>query len=310
MHRGFFDGIKARIDETKERLGLVADNCKFHLTGGNKLMALAAFDWCRSAGSSCFYIEKEQQVIEFTPEGGDLRQKPSRSLNLDLAKDVDPLQMVRCQLDAAEVEEGGQLLTLSADGERLPGQQIQALLENDRTDLGHLRKLLNVVGAAPKDRAGDRLELATAVAILKAGVPMVRRGIRTKSSQQTAAGRDESEQDLVFNWKGRLWIVDCKDRNSPEQRVDKLRSELMRTGVSDKARQLLDDLEQELRDKELKTLKEDMNAVAEAGGIKGKIIIVRREDLPGQAKDFARVRKMDVVLRGRLFQQINKCLSD
>jgi hypothetical protein len=298
-------GLEDAIADTAARLELGENNCQFHLTGGNKLMALAAFDWCRSAGSPCFYIEKEQKVIAFAPGEGGLEQRPLRTLNENLAVSVDPLDMVRCQLDAAEVVDSGQLLTLNAEGERFPWQEIGPRLEDVRYDF---RRLLQVEGSEPPERAGDRLELATAVAILKNGIPRVRRGIRTVSARRSANGRDEGEHDLVFNWRGRLWIVDCKDRVGPERRIEKLRAELAKGFVSDQIRTLLDDLEQELRDKELKTLKEDLQAVAEAGGLNGKTIVVRREDLPVQARDFARSRKMDVVLRGHLFQQMQKCL--
>jgi len=297
-------GLEDAIADTAHRLELGEDNCKFHLTGGNKLMALAAFDWCRSAGSPCFDIEKEQRVIAFVPQQGRLEQGISRTLNENLAAGVDPVDMVRCQLDAAEVVDGGQLLTLNADGERFPWQEIGPRMEDGRYDF---RRLLHVEGNEPPARAGDRLELATAVVILKNGIPRVRRGIRTVSSRRSGDGRDEGEHDLVFNWRGRLWIVDCKDRVSPEQRMEKLRAELASAFFSDRARELIDQVEEELREKELKTLKEDLQAVAEAGGQMAKTIVVRRA-LPPQAMDFARSRKMHVVLRSQLFQQMQQGL--
>lgn len=298
--------LRDTIANTAERLELGELNCAFHLTGGNKLMAMAAFDWCRLAGSPCFYIERDNQLFSFSPNAGELTQTTTRRLSPDLAVAIDPVHLVACQLDAAELVDQGQLLTLSPDGERLPWQEINPLLQKENYDF---RKLLRIEGLEPEPRPGDRLELATAVAILKVGVPKVRRGIRTVARNRTADGRDEGEQDLVFNWHSRLWVVDCKDRVSPEQRMDRIRNELITSAnLSPRVRELLDSLSDELRDKELKTLKEDLQAVAEAGGLMGKTIVVRREPLPGQAADFARSRGMGVVLKDRLFLDLKKHL--
>lgn len=299
--------LRETIATTAERLELGEANCAFHLSGGNKLMAMAAFDWCRRAGSPCFYIERDNQLVSFSPKAGELEQGTTRRLSPDLAISIDPIHLVTCQLDAAELVHPGQLLTLSPVGERLPRQEISVLLRKENYDF---RKLLRIEGPEPESRAGDPLELATAVAALKLGVPKVRRGIRTVARNRTADGRDEGEQDLVFNWRGRLWVVDCKDRVSPEQRMDRIRNELLTiANLSPRLRDLLDSLSDELRDKELKTLKEDLQAVAETGGLMGKTIVVRRAPLPPQAADFARSRGIGVALKDRLYQDLERLLS-
>jgi hypothetical protein len=298
--------LRESIASVAERLELGELNCEFHLTGGNKLMALAAFEWCRLNGSPCFYIERERQLIQFRPVRTELEQSEPRQLPADLAQSIDPEHLVRCQLDSADVVDPGQLLSLSPEGEKMPWQEIGPLLARESYDF---RRLLRIEGAEPVARAGDQLELAAAFALLKIGVQRVRRGLRTTARARTANGRDEGEQDLIFNWRGRLWVVDCKDRHSPETRIERLRSELLSaSAMSPRVRELLDSLADELKDKELKTLKEDLQAVAEAGGIMGRTIVVRRENLPPQAADFARSRKMDVVLKDRLFQDLHRHL--
>jgi hypothetical protein len=299
--------IREAISQVAERLELGDLNCEFHLTGGNKLMALAAFDWCRLNGSPCFYIERDRQILQFSPEKGELIQRPPGHLEIDLGQSIDPVHLVRCQLDSAEVVDPGQLVTLSLDGEKMPWQEIGPLLNRESYDF---RRLLRIEGPEPEGRAGDQLELATAFAVLKAGVPRVRRGLRTTARARTADGRDEGEQDLIFNWRGRLWVVDCKDRHSPETRIDQLRSELVSTSaISPRVRDLLEKLTGELKDKELMTLKQDLQAVSEAGGLMGRTLVVRREALPAQAADFARSRKMGVVLKDRLYLDLLRQLS-
>jgi hypothetical protein len=50
-------------------------------------------------------------------------------------------------------------------------------------------------------------------------------------------------------------------------------------------------------------------ALADAGGLQGKALIVRREKLPSQAEDYARTRKLDVVLADQLHLQLPRLLS-
>jgi len=298
--------LKEGIAAVAERLELGETNCVFNLTGGNKLMALAAFDWCRDAGSPCFYMEPNQQVIGFEPQDRELVQSTPRKLPPELAEGLDPVDVVRCQLVAAEVVDAGQLLALNERGQRWNENEAGTWLKGQKD----FRGLLEVKGHEPEARPGDDLELATAVVLLKLGVPRVRRGIRTTARARSRDGNDEGEMDLVFIRGGSLWVVDCKDRQTPEQRIDGLRNELVRThGISQKTREILEKLEDELRDKELKTLKEDLSTVAEAGGLKARAVIVRREALPTQAMDYARGRGMKVVLKDQLVKDLETVLA-
>src|SRR4029077_5581472 len=64
-------------------------------------------------------------------------------------------------------------------------------------------------------RKGDSLEYGAAVMLLRTGPQQVYRSVELKPhvySQFT-----EGELDLVFNWNGRLWVVDCKDKASGKE---------------------------------------------------------------------------------------------
>lgn len=272
-------------------------NSIVNLTGGNKLMALAAAEWCRLAGVPCFYLERDLRVFPFLPKGGDLLPQPDYQLDPHLARDLDPLALLGCQLDNAQIVSPGQRLVLNEPGRQVDLDQFPALLQQHRD----FREFLAWDHPAPEERYGDGLEFAVAFALLKLGVPAVQRGIRLSPRVPFSSALEEGELDLVFNWSGKLWLVDCKDRKSPESRINALRSDLQKdTPLSPQIQQHLDCLAEELRQKELHPLKEDLLAVSETAGLLGRAICVRRSPLPPQANEFARSRNLPVVLKHNL----------
>ncbi len=313
------------LEETIESIGAAAeafelgpDNCRLHLTGGTKLLTMAAVEWCRRTGNPSFYIEAHQngqRVVRFHLEKSDLKQAPLEQVLPDITDPLSPLALLKCQLDAEDVTLDGQTLTLSEIGRHRPLSALPQLLEQARSrplekGLALLTPLLDLSGPSPKSRHGDLLELATAFAVLKSGPTRVQRGVVFKSRNRSNDRNDSGELDLVFNWKGRLWIVDCKDRIAADDRVDRLRSELFSSGnISSNADNLLKDLADELKDKELKTLKEDIAAVADGAGLLGKVLVVRQTQLPAQAEDYARTRKLGVVLANELHTRLSSLLS-
>jgi hypothetical protein len=290
---------------TAERFGLDELNCRVHFTGGNKLMALAASEWCRLAGTPCFYLERDLRVFPFLPRGTDLLPQESFQLDPHLAREIDPLALLRCQLGSAEVVGSGQRLTLNERGRNLPEKEICPLLRKDED----FRKFLDWDVPESDHRPGFALEFATAVALLKLGVPAVQRSVRLVPKVLRGSGREEGELDLIFNWSGKLWMVDCKDRLTAESKVDQLRKEICRQLNPDaRLTKLLNKLENELRERELHPLKEDLLAVAEAGVLLGQAICVRLSPLPLQAVEFARSRKVPVVLKDQLISGLRPVL--
>jgi hypothetical protein len=262
-------------------------------------MALAAAEWCRLAGVPCFYLERDLRVFPFEPKGADLLPQPAYQLDSHLARHLEPLALLRCQLDAAEIVRPGQRLQLNEQGRNLPLDNLPSLLKQGYD----FRALLAWDQPDSETRAGDGLEYTVAWVLLKLGVPVVQRGIRLFPRVLRGSRLEEGELDLVFNWSGKLWLVDCKDRISPESRIKDLRAELKKQGpLSPQIREHLDRLTEELREKELKPLKEDLLAVSEVAGLLGRAICVRRSPLPLQAKQFARSRNLAVVLKDQLFE--------
>ena len=300
-----FGNIVECLASTAERLGLDETNCRLHFTGGNKLMALAAAEWCRLAGTPCFYLERDLRVFPFMPRGTDLLPQESYQLDPHLARDLEPLALLRCQLGAAEVTGPGQRLTLNERGRQLPDLQIGQLLAAG----DDFRKFLNWDLPELKMQVGFGLEFATAVALLKLGVPVVQRSVRLVPKVLRGSGRQEGELDLVFNWGGKLWLVDCKNRASAERKVARLRDEINRQITpNEQLSELLQKMEEELRERDLHPLKEDLLAMAEAGGLLGQAICVRLSPLPLEAKEFAQSRRLPVVATSSLLTDLRSIL--
>ncbi len=288
------------LANVSEACELDDSNCCLNLTGGNKLMAMAAAEWSRLSGVPCFYLERVFRVFPFLPVKGALQPQPSFTLNSHLARDLDPLELLRCQLDPAEIVGPGERLTLTAEGLDLSEARLRQILRNP--EQLNTSPWLCREGSPPKDRNyGDALELVAALVALKLGVPSVRRGVRLKSGFGRGHWQDEGELDLVFNWSGKLWIVDCKHRRSAESRVGRLETAIRTSGaLTPEIAELLARVTDELRDKEMKPLKEDLLAVVEVCGLLGRALAIRVNPLPQEAAEFARSRRLEVILRSDL----------
>jgi len=296
-----FQVVVEALANVAEEGALDGSNCRVHLTGGNKLMAMAAAEWCRLAGVPCFYLERDLRVFPFFPVGPDLQPQPDFKLDPHLARDLDALALLRCQLDASEIVSSGQRLTINPRGVKLPEVEFSALLARQHD----FRQFLAWDVAEPDVRAGEGLEYAVAFALLKLGVPAVQRSVRLSPRVLRGSGREEGELDLVFNWAGKLWVVDCKDRHAAGTRIDHLRTEILsQVTVTPRLETLLSNLAEELRERDLKPLKEDLLIASEAAGLLGRALCVRRTPLPIQAMEFAASRRLPIILKDQLFQEL------
>jgi hypothetical protein len=300
-----YGDIMEAIANTAERLALDDSNCQLNFTGGNKLMALAATEWCRLEGVPCFYLERDFRVIPLLAREFELRPQEPLKLDAHLARDIEPLALLRCQLESANVVSPGQRLTLNQRGRKLPDLEITPLLQRGEDFQKFLEWDIPEINSNP----GFELEFATAFALLKLGVPAVQRSIRLAPKVLGGSGREEGELDLVFNWAGKLWVVDCKDKHSAESKVEPIRVEILKQLTPDsRLTSLLNRLEEELRHRDLHPLKEDLLSVAEVGGLQSRAVVVRRAALPPQADEFAKSRRIEVVLKERLLAGLRTVL--
>jgi hypothetical protein len=312
LDSGSFETIIDSIGAVAESYELGEENCRLNFTGGTKLMSIAATEWCRRAGNSSFYIDGSssggQRLCGFQIKNLQVEEIEERIIPTDITNSFDPLDLLRCQIDDDDIAEPGQRLKLNARGEKTPLAELPGLMNSQKPF--DFTSLLDLVGVVPEARVGDSLELATAFAILKSGPKQIQRGVCLTSRQRSRDGLDSGEIDLVFNHKGFLWMTDCKNRNAPEFRVDRLRTELLsQAQVLPSVETLLKGIEDELKERELSFLKEDLATLADGGGLFGKSLIVRRCNLPQQAADYARTRNLKVVLSSKLHLAIPEMLA-
>lgn len=250
-----------------------------HLTGGNKLMGFAAFDWAQRHQVPVLYRERELGFVklDFIPSGIQ-----SRTLEADVSafSALDPTETVRCQLSEGEIERDGELIVLSEIGQRKGRKELAKAI----TTGNGCREWLTIFGDADEDtKIGDDLELQCAAALLKLGIPMVSRSLRLKASETEIQPNSESfqEVDLLFHHQGRLWLVDCKDRAEGSQ----------------------------YRDTGYKALMEDVSGARALGGLDAKIICVRKARFTVGQELFARDFGIRYVSRHHLIEELETVLS-
>lgn len=294
-----FEVIGSRLDEL---VGEDGDDIVMNFTGGNKLMATAAFRWADERGIRSFYLERGNRITWFERGGNGLATR-TESLDGHMTKHLDPVALLRCQLWSSEVEREGEKLTLKSGVQNLAKEDFLNKANNQPM------ALIDSEGIADrKEKAGDRLELATAAVLLHLGVTNVRRSLRLKVHSSTGAGPlPHAEIDLLFNWNGKLWLVDCKDRKPEVELVHGLRRELPQR-LAPEAEELLCRLEEELQISPVKVLKEDLVAINDMAGLLGQVICVRKSPLPNEAYAYAQRNRIDVVLKNDLYDGLHRLL--
>lgn len=292
-----FATIESQLDQIQTSRQLLPNECIVHFTGGNKLMATAAFRWATKRGIRSLYLERRNQLTWFEPRDGDVLTHAER-LDGHITDELDPLHLLRCQLDASEVRRNGQLIQLNPVGLKLADekfwQQLPSLTGNQ------MERWLSFSGDGPIHKnKGDALELIVAAALLRLGVRQIRRSVELKV--QTAPGigarLPHAEIDLLFNYAGRLWLVDCKDRKTVTDLADGLQriSKPRMPTDQDQFHALFARIRDQLSISDTKAIKEDLIATREIGGLLGETICVRRSNLSDEVREFARRNRVHLI---------------
>jgi hypothetical protein len=298
-----FDAVERRMDELQRVHQLPLAECVVNFTGGNKLMATAAFRW-GARHARAFYLERRNQLTWFTAPDGKMVTR-TEPLDGRLTDDLAPVALLRCQIDASEIQRPGQTLVLNDAGQRPAERDFFQRIQNG-TDA---RSWLRITGEADRQaKEGDGLEFACAAVLLKLGVKRVERSLRlkVKSASHVGTRRPHAEIDLIFTWGGRLWLVDCKDEWPVEGLADNL-GRILRP-LSPQADELLNRIRGELVIGQTKAMKQDMIAVREAGGLLGNVVCVRKADLPDEVLQFAAHNNIAVVRKSELIQGFRNLL--
>jgi hypothetical protein len=308
-----FSAIETRFDEIVARHRLNLGECVVNFTGGNKLMATAVFRRVARRGLRAFYLERGNLMTWFEPRDGDMLTH-AESPPIGIANHLDAAALLSCQFGDEVVQFPGEQLTLNEKGAKPAPQDLAAKLQGEtRLDQGafDFRKWLCIENPSGRpSNEGDNLEYGTACALLKAGVPTVRRSVELSTLPNSS--NSEGELDLVFNWNGRLWVVDCKDRAAGETKVDALRSALLRAGgANHQTEALLKSVAEDLKDRDIKILREDLLQISEVGGLLGCALAVRSAKPPQQAVEFAASRhpKVEILLKSDLVKRLPAILA-
>ena len=315
-----FTAFEQKLDKLEKRLSLDS-RCILNFTGGNKLMATAAFLWAAKHDIKSFYLERGNRLIWFEPSDDNFTTR-SETLDGHITNSLDPVALLRCQLFTSEVEREGEKLTLSKRGQELSEDEFRKRIESKRGQElskdefrkriknGANKDLMEKTGEGDqKSKAGDALELDAAALLLKLGIKEVRRSLRLKVNTQDGAlnRRPHAEIDLLFNWNGKLWLVDCKDRISEDDLMSGLRKELS-PRLSKKAKSLLERVGSELKISPTKVLKEDLVAINDIGGLLGQVVCVRKHPLSDEASAYANRNRIEVILKDEMFKGFRRLL--
>lgn len=297
--------IEARLDAIVEELGLERDQCSVHFTGGNKLMATAAFRWATAQGITAFYLERGSTLTWFEFQNGDLLTR-SRNVDGGLTNQFDAVDLLTCQIDASEIERPGEILTLNEVGRSADFEQF-FVPKNRKVDHRPFLKIINPV--EDEFEFGFYLEYNTAAVLLKLGVPSVHRSLRLKSRLRSQRSSDNPHQevDLIFNWNGQLWVVDCKDESPSDSLVNKLPADLLASSDPG-VQQLLGKMRNKLRVSQTKVLKLDLIAAREIGGLRARTLCVRRSLPPDEVVDFAEANQIEIILKEDLTTRLRALL--
>ena len=176
-------------------------------------------------------------MLWFRFSNGQTSAESPITLDPAVANSLDAIELLKCQLGAGVLQSSGQCLRLNEKGKNIPLREITTQLRKD-TRLDHdgfdFRKWLEIEpDKTGEAREGDNLEYVVAVMLLRIGPRQVYRSVELRPhiySQLT-----EGELDLVFNWNGRLWVVDCKDKTSGKQKLESLKTALLKEGVNSKS---------------------------------------------------------------------------
>lgn len=300
--QGIVDALNTAITECSIR----PENCVLNFTGGNKLMAAAGFHWAMTNSIRSCYLERGNKLVWLDFADGKVNSR-HELLSGNMCNDLDPLRLLRCQLDASEVERDGELLRLSKQGQELSEQKFFAsvISSHDVWPLLHAEDRI-----AEPDKKGDRLELSAAAILLKLGVPEIRRSVRLKvrTGPSISSKKPHAELDLLFNWSGRLWLVDCKDRKAPSELAKGLQRELKDAILSPRVNDLINRIKSELAIGQTKVMKEDLLAMREMGGLLGRIVCLRRAPVGDEVAEFARSHQIEVVLKKDMVERFRRLL--
>lgn len=290
-----FNGIQDRLADLK----VDWDNSWLNITGGNKLMVLAAARWAQAERGRFFYLERGFNLFCFDCRSGEVRVDEEK-IDGHITDRVDPVALVRCHLSGSAVKRVGERIRLNSPGRSVSGGELDKKFREGVDPRRYLSTSGRVGGEAQK---GDRLEYLTALFLLKLGVEEVVHGLELKSGE--GGGRPfltHSEIDLIFNYGGRTWVVDCKDQRGKEWVV---RSAARHLPPESRA---LERIRNGFKSIQVREMKKDIMDAGEIGGLQPIIICIRRTGFTAKEEGYARENSINLILKRGMRGGLNTLL--
>lgn len=181
-----------------------------HLTGGTKLMSISLLTTAIDRGLPAWYFDGKQ-LFRLAPETGFQPKSVAVDDPFTRIDSIDPLSLILIQEEADLIADAGFLFCASS---KLQETGLQSLASYPHERIHEL--LITNDGKHPPScqNKGQALELRTAAILLKLGVPVLRLGIKTKPQPDASS---DQEIDIVFFRKGRLHLVECKNRKGEQK---------------------------------------------------------------------------------------------
>lgn len=283
------------------------DEWVVNLTGGTKLMTMAGFDWAMRRGIRAFYLDRGFRINWFNKEKNEVITD-LELVNGHNTDHLDAMDLLQCQLDASLVKERGEKIQLSPIGKSLNKVSFNDLHTHE---FHELEKYITIDDRRQDDhKEGDFLEILTAIALLVVGIPEVYRSVtlKVRPSPGITTNQEHAEIDLIFNWHGRLWIVDVKDRKAEEEKLNHF-DRLLKHPLYEDDKNWAATFRRELQKRTTKVLKEDLIAVREIGGLLGKVICVRKSRPSQEERGYARNNNIEIVKKDSLVSDLEQILT-
>ena len=309
-----FVGIQQKLDSASTTEPLAVG-----FNGATKLMAVACFDWAMKKGHQALYLETDNEIQRFEADGDKI---VCRREDADLSglSNLNPVETMRSHLQRSEIRKTPKVLTLSEQGKDLPMREALEMLDQSlRTSKRSQVPLLCRDNrpwhpdSGTIHSYGERYELTVALALLKLGVAQVAHSVELSAFDSQHVKHVHAELDLVFIWKGRLWVVECKDHEKVEKKGrklwDSLKQEARLHNLDSDEQEFIDEMGGMLRRRYKKILKERMLAARECGGALAQVIFAVRDEPGGDVAEFAELHKIHMARQNSLEQDLAQALS-
>ncbi len=300
-----FLAVETMLEEVRSKNNLSCDSLVLNFTGGNKLMATAAFRWAVKYFIKSFYLEKGNKIFWFEPKNEEVITN-LENLNPHIADELDPVEILRCQLETSDIERKGEIIQLTKEGIDIPSEKMFRIIENGSFQKEWINRIEPI---EDEDKEGDNLEFQTAAVLLKLGVRKLRRSTRLKSKgeDKVSIKNPHSEIDLLFVWNGKLWTVDCKDTIGEEEICSNFYKEIR--NMPGRAKVLWNRIRDIVENRPYIQLKVDIATVREVGGLYGSVIWVRKKGLNDEIKQFARRNSVYLVNKRTIASELAEILK-